>query len=418
MSFFWSRARTIPMKYPFAFGVAFSTMKTSFSDLLVQKVVEQRETIDWKRNSAFATFGCFYLGGVQYAIYVNLFGRMFPNAAAFAAKSIRDKLRDPRGMFNTVAQVFLDQCVHHPLMYFPVFYCIKESVVKEEPNYVECLQEYRQNFWEDLFALWKIWVPATFLNFSFMPMWGRIPTVASVSLLWTCVLSTMRGGDVAHKQELAGAPVTGETFRIVREGWLANSFRCPVELDPQMQHLCLTASGPDKVGLVAKLARVVSDNQGNVTYSNMVRLGQDFIVVMHVAFDGAAKQNLVEALTNTEELEDLNIRSTSLSRRDHETHHTKPSMGLRIHCMGEDRPGMLAAVAEQVSSKGMLIENVSTQLRMNHDGRRQFVVDADCTTGHDWDAREMDGIVADLSGLKETLGLEVLDMRIHKMNES
>ena len=56
-----TRMRSIPMEYPFAFGVVFSGFKTSFSDLMVQKVVEQREQIDWKRNAAFAAFGFIYL---------------------------------------------------------------------------------------------------------------------------------------------------------------------------------------------------------------------------------------------------------------------------------------------------------------------------------------------------------------------
>ena len=68
----WQHLKKIPIKYPFAFGVGVSTVKTSASDLLVQSVVEQRkfDEIDWKRNAAFTTFGCFYLGGVQYALYV------------------------------------------------------------------------------------------------------------------------------------------------------------------------------------------------------------------------------------------------------------------------------------------------------------------------------------------------------------
>lgn len=82
-----------------------STIKTSASDLLVQTVVEQKEDIDWKRNAAFATFGCFYLGGVQYAIYVPIFGRMFPNAASFAAKTLKQKLKDTKGQFTLGAQV-------------------------------------------------------------------------------------------------------------------------------------------------------------------------------------------------------------------------------------------------------------------------------------------------------------------------
>lgn len=96
----WSRLKLIPVTYPFAFGVVLSGCKTSFSDLLVQKVVEQREKVDWKRNAAFASFGFFYLGGVQYAIYVNLFSRLFPGAAAFAAKPIREKLKDHKGLFQ------------------------------------------------------------------------------------------------------------------------------------------------------------------------------------------------------------------------------------------------------------------------------------------------------------------------------
>ena len=74
---------------------------------------------------------------------------------------------------------------------------------------------YSANMQDDLLALWKarakerdsqkrcvtarrsfpsqVWVPATLFNFSFSPMWMRIPVVASTSLLWTCILSSMRG---------------------------------------------------------------------------------------------------------------------------------------------------------------------------------------------------------------------------------
>jgi hypothetical protein len=192
----WGKIKSVPIQHPFAFGFFLSGFKTSFSDLLVQKVVEQRETIDWKRNAAFASFGFFYLGGVQYAIYVPLFSRMFPGAAGFAAKSLRDKLKDAKGMFQCGAQVVLDQCVHHPLMYFPVFYCTRELVVHDKPDLKRCLNEYRGNMKEDLVALWKVWVPSTIINFAFMPMWARIPFVAATSLLWTSILSAMRGGDV------------------------------------------------------------------------------------------------------------------------------------------------------------------------------------------------------------------------------
>jgi hypothetical protein len=125
-----SRLLAYSKNNPLVFGVVFSTLKTSAADLLVQLQFEQKkvENIDWRRNSAFALFGCFYLGGVQYALYVPIFGRMFPKAAEFATKPIAEKLKDPRGFANMLAQVFLDQCIHHPLAYFPVFYSVKEVV--------------------------------------------------------------------------------------------------------------------------------------------------------------------------------------------------------------------------------------------------------------------------------------------------
>lgn len=42
-------------------------------------------------------------------IYVPLFSRLFPGAAAFAAKPFRKKIRDVKGMLGLGAQVFLDQ---------------------------------------------------------------------------------------------------------------------------------------------------------------------------------------------------------------------------------------------------------------------------------------------------------------------
>ena len=151
---------------PLTFKVIFSTLKTSAADLLVQLQFEQKKVgdVDWRRNSAFALFGCFYLGGVQYMLYVPVFGRIFPKAAEFATKPINQKLKDPRGFVNMLSQVFLDQCVHLPIAYFPVFYSLKEVVAGNSIS--DGLAKYQKNWKEDLVALWKVWVPATMFNVS------------------------------------------------------------------------------------------------------------------------------------------------------------------------------------------------------------------------------------------------------------
>jgi hypothetical protein len=97
--------KSIPARYPLGFGAGISCLKTSGSDLLVQKVVEQRDEIDWKRNAAFGTFGLLYLGVVQYTLYVNIFQQIFPRAASFASKPFTQKLKDIKGLGAMFGQV-------------------------------------------------------------------------------------------------------------------------------------------------------------------------------------------------------------------------------------------------------------------------------------------------------------------------
>lgn len=305
----------------------------------MQKVVERREKVDWRRNMAFAAFGFVYLGGVQYSLYVPIFSRMFPNAASFAAKPLAQKLKDTKGIFAMLAQTFLDQGVHHPLMYFPAFYCTKEIVMAEgSPDLKRCLQEYQRNMSEDLQALWKIWVPATMINFAFMPMHMRIPFVAGVSLLWTMILSTMRGGDVAHADELVGGAVTGASWHIMEEALheAGGLFTVPVNLDASKQHIVITASGRDKAGWVALLSRAICDEGGSVTESKMVRLGDEFIILMHVSVAPEDRNGLLSKLQKEESLKKLHVNYKTIARRKTGTYQT-PMSGVRIRCVGEDK---------------------------------------------------------------------------------
>ena len=337
-SHLWSRAKAVPAKYPFAFGVLISGFKTSFSDLLVQKVVNQNEQIDWRRNAAFATFGFIYLGGIQYALYVPIFGRLFPNMAKFTAKPLKEKLKDIPGLCNVGLQTFLDQCVHHPLLYFPTFYITKEIVMGgadgKKPDISRVLTNYRDNMKEDLIALWKIWVPAMFFNFAVMPMHLRIPFTAGISLGWTCVLSAMRGGDAVHGEDMVGGGVTQATYQIFMEGLDAFN-TTPVEMDINLDHVSISAAGKDRPGMVAQLASHIASRGGNVTHSKMVRLGEEFIIQMHVAVPKNESNTFSKSLKSIE-LNGLDIQATRLNRRK-TGDKSKAVMGMKIHCVGKDR---------------------------------------------------------------------------------
>lgn len=166
----------------------------------------------------------------------------------------------------------------------------------------------------------------------------RIPFVAGVSLLWTCILSTMRGGDVGHADELVGGAVTGASLHVMEEALheAGGLFTQTVNLDPSKSHIVLTASGQDKPGWVALLSRAVSDSGGSVTESKMVRLGDEFIVLMHVAVDPSEAQKLVKFVQKQQTLNDLTIHSKTISRRKTGTYQM-PMTGVRLRCVAADK---------------------------------------------------------------------------------
>lgn len=47
-----------------------------------------------------------------------------------------------------------------------------------------------------------------------------------------------------------------------------------MDLDKSLAHICISGSGPDRIGHVAKMARTVADAGGSVTHSKMIRLGK------------------------------------------------------------------------------------------------------------------------------------------------
>jgi len=190
-----------PKTSPFVFGVGLSTVKTGGADVLVQSQVEgvPLDAIDWRRTSVFAAFGCVFCGAWQYALFVKLMPWVCPQAVSFAAKPLLAKLKDGAGLRQLCVQVFVENGINNPLIYWPVFYTIKTYI--ERPNEGLSLQQsatmgvqrYRENWWDDVTSIWKVWVPAQIVNFAFCPLWLRVPYVATVSFFWTCYVSFVRG---------------------------------------------------------------------------------------------------------------------------------------------------------------------------------------------------------------------------------
>jgi len=168
-----------------------------------------------------------------------------------------------------------------------------------------------------------------------MPMWARIPWGAATSLIWTCILSAMRGGDAMHSDAIEAPFPVGTTFTMIKES-IDDIFACPVELDKNLSHVAISSAGPDRIGVVATMARTIADSGGSITHSKQVRLGQEFTTLMHVSIDPEKQQQMIRNLRSNKELKSFQIRASALKRRT--TGSYKHSIaGFKIHIVGADR---------------------------------------------------------------------------------
>ena len=168
-------------KRPFLISLLSNTFKAGAADLITQKYVEQKHEIDKKRLLTFSFFGFSYLGGWQYFLFNKLFVRC-------------ETLMKIKGFSNYTQSIVLtgiDMGIHTPFMYFPTFYALKGWIEKESID--TSIQNMKMNLYDDIKAMWSLWIPAQFCNFVLLPLHLRMPFITSVSFIWTIILSMTRG---------------------------------------------------------------------------------------------------------------------------------------------------------------------------------------------------------------------------------
>mmetsp|Transcript_21019 Transcript_21019/g.34757 ORF Transcript_21019/g.34757 Transcript_21019/m.34757 type:complete len:281 (+) Transcript_21019:202-1044(+) len=183
---------------PFLFQLGVATTKTMGADLLTQMAAEGKSLseVDWKRNGIFVVFGFAYLGGFQYWLMVTKYRQWFPTMDRFAKLSMVDKLKDKAGILDAIKMVIFDVTVHLPMIYFPVYYSVKEFVSGKSWNPVDWLSDgcakYRGNVKEDLTAMIQLWGPSDCIQFV-LPLHIRMPFRHLISFFWTAYVSFTRG---------------------------------------------------------------------------------------------------------------------------------------------------------------------------------------------------------------------------------
>jgi glycine cleavage system transcriptional repressor len=124
------------------------------------------------------------------------------------------------------------------------------------------------------------------------------------------------------------------------------------------KQLVLTASGPDRVGVVEKMTELLLQFDGNVESSRMMRLGGDFAMLMFIT----APEDKIEGLRDA--VSDFHYASFDVHTRLSEV--AEPEENAAIPCaitvMGADHMGIIHQIARYLSEQGLNLETVTTEV--------------------------------------------------------
>lgn len=119
--------------------------------------------------------------------------------------------------------------------------------------------------------------------------------------------------------------------------------------------ILLTLTGPDRVGIVEDVTKLLLDAGGNVETSRMARLGGEFAILLLASLPGGHQGQLESAIA---QLTGQGYKVTVGAARKVET--AVPSVHFRIELVGADNEGIVHEVARYLSQRGINIESMET----------------------------------------------------------
>lgn len=137
------------------------------------------------------------------------------------------------------------------------------------------------------------------------------------------------------------------------------------------EHIVLTASGDDRVGLVDKLTSRIAEIGCNIEESRMAVLGGQFALIMLLTGRWDAVSRLENQLPDLGEQLGLAI----IHKRTRERAQDKPMLPYYIEVVSMDHPGIVHSVASFFARRGVNIEQLDTDsYPAPHSGTPMFTV--------------------------------------------
>ncbi|MHC5538099.1 glycine cleavage system transcriptional repressor [Singulisphaera rosea] len=124
------------------------------------------------------------------------------------------------------------------------------------------------------------------------------------------------------------------------------------------RNFVLTLTGPDRIGIVGELTRLLTERGGNVETSRMARLGGEFAVLMLVTMPPDALSSLDDGLKGL--LGDGYKVTTTVSERTYAEAY--PGwLPYQIEVNGADHEGIIHEISHYLSQRGISIESMESE---------------------------------------------------------
>ena len=126
-----------------------------------------------------------------------------------------------------------------------------------------------------------------------------------------------------------------------------------------MNWYLLSLVGKDKPGIVAKVSAGLCKNGCNLGDSSMARLGNNFVIMLAVQFDGSQEAfgNIVDPLVGA-----MNLKQ-NVMKIEEGTHDVEPDV--RINIYSDERMGIVEDVTNMLAESGLNILSLESNLDTN-----------------------------------------------------
>ena len=124
-------------------------------------------------------------------------------------------------------------------------------------------------------------------------------------------------------------------------------------------HFVITATGPDRIGIVNQVTEILIEFGANVEESRMSRLGGEFALILLIALP---EDKAVQFPNGIKRLEQIPLTVTVRPTDTSSASAFRGYVPYEIVVTGADHEGIIHQVARYLSAKGINIDNLETQV--------------------------------------------------------